>query len=166
MFLVELVLIGVSLSMDAFSLAISLSKKIRKTNKYAAIVGLFHFIMPILGFITYSVIKHVIYIPSKQIFVIVILFIIFGILIDKKENIDKFINPILFAFTVSIDSFSVGLSLNNSLVIASLIFPICSSFFTKLGFYIGFKIKSHKKIPDKFISVFILLALLIYNILT
>ena len=144
----------------------SLSRKIKNTNKYAVVVGLFHFIMPMLGFITYNVIKHVIYIPSKQIFIIVIIFIILGILMDRKENIEKFINPILFAFAVSIDSFSIGLSLNSYLVIAALIFTICSSLFTKMGFYIGFKIKSHKKIPDKFISVFILLALLIYNILT
>lgn len=166
MFFIEFVLLGISLSMDAFSLAMSLSRKIKNTNKYAVVVGLFHFIMPMLGFITYNVIKHVIYIPSKQIFIIVIIFIILGILMDRKENIEKFINPILFAFAVSIDSFSIGLSLNSYLVIASLIFTICSSFFTKMGFYIGFKIKSHKKIPDKFISVFILLALLIYNILT
>ena len=49
---ISLLLIGVSLSMDTFSLSLSLGS-ISKTNKYLKVfpflVGIFHFFMPLFG---------------------------------------------------------------------------------------------------------------------
>lgn len=166
MYFVELFLLGISLSMDAFSLAASLSVNIKSYNKYSFCVGIFHFFMPLLGVIVGRCIKKIIYIPSDEIFICVLVFIILGILFDKKTNLERLINPFLFAFTVSIDSFSVGLSISNNYLVPPLIFTICSIFFSKLGFYLGKRIKSSKFIHDKLISVLILVFLIIYNILT
>ena len=50
--LLSIILIGVSLSMDTFSLSLSMGSLIRN-NKYLKffpfIVGIFHFFMPIIG---------------------------------------------------------------------------------------------------------------------
>lgn len=165
MYYIELLLVGISLSMDAFSLSFSLSRKIKNHNKYAICVGLFHFIMPMLGVLMNRIINTIIYIPSREIFIAVIVFIIIGILIDKKDNLDKFINPIIFAFAVSIDSFTIGLSITSNYIIPSLIFTLCSYTFTKFGFLFGKILKNKQIVYDKLISVLILVFLLIYNIL-
>lgn len=166
MYYLELLLIGISLSMDAFSLAISLSTRVKNHNRYVVCVGLFHFFMPVIGIIVGSVINTIIYIPSKEVFIAVLIFIIIGIIFDKKGDINKFINPIIFAFAVSIDSFSIGLSIRENHIISPLLFTLCSAIFTKIGFSIGKSIKKGAIIQDKLISLLILVFLIIYNILT
>ena len=51
-----IILIGISLSMDTFSLALSMGtyeKKKKKIVIYSLIVGTFHFILPLLGNLIY-----------------------------------------------------------------------------------------------------------------
>lgn len=168
MLYVELLLIGISLSIDAFSLAVSLGLN-NKTNingiLYSSIVGLFHFFMPILGFLLRTFINYIIILPNKLIFSIVIVFIIFGILLEKK-NTNIYINPLVFAFSVSLDSFTIGISISNKkILIASVIFSITSFLFTNLGFKIAKKIKSKFDSNLKLVSIIILLVILVYNIL-
>lgn len=167
---IETILIAISLSMDAFSLAISLSTlklKNIKVYRYAFMVGLFHFIMPIGGNLLRKIIDKIIIVPSKTLFIIIIIFIIIGILLDKENNISKkILNPILFAFIVSIDSFSVGVSLSKSILIISCsIFSVTSSLFTLIGFKIGNIIYNNSTKYTKFISISILIIVIILKLI-
>lgn len=168
MLYVELFLIAISLSIDSFSLALSvgLNSSINKQSlKYSVVVGMFHFIMPLLGFVLRIFINKIAFIPNKEIFIIVIVFIIIGILLDKGDN-KQVISPFVFAFSVSIDSFSIGVTLSKSnILISILMFSIVSFIFTYIGFKIANKVKNRFNEKSKFISIAILIIILIYNIL-
>lgn len=147
-YILDIILIAVSLSMDAFALSFSygISKvNIKKVILTALVVGIFHFIMPVLGnFVGIPLFKYTLIRPK------VILFLVFLILsIDmfihffenkvvlRKLNI---IGIILFAISVSLDSFTVGLGINyiyDNMYFAACIFAFISSFFTFLGFLAG-----------------------------
>ena len=148
--------IAISLSMDAFSLAISLgttsiSKNIIK--KTSITIGIFHFIMPFLGSKIGKVLANRIIIKPN-----ILLFIIFSILglemlkKPKEESIPLKINTILIiiiSFGVSIDSFTLGIVLpmiSNSIILACTIFSIVSCLSTYIGFYFGKKL--HQKLKD------------------
>lgn len=168
MFYFELVLIGISLSIDAFSLALSLGLSNKFKNKvlnYSLEVGIFHFFMPMLGQLLKFLVNKIIYIPSKEIFTIVLIFLIIGIIIDKNHS-KNMINPFLFASSVSIDSFVIGFSLNiKYLLIGSIIFSLVSFTITFIGFKLAGKIKDKVGKNTKVISILILVFLLIYNFL-
>lgn len=156
---------GIGLSMDAFSLSLSLgttnpnNKTIIKTS---LIVGLFHFFMPLLGyFIGYSFQYRI---PSINI-ITFILFVILSIEMYKTKDEEKptilnNITILLIAFTVSIDSFTVGIAfgLNNELItISSLIFSIISSLFTYLGLTLGKKLKYKYNKLSTYLGIILLL---------
>lgn len=140
-------LIAISLSMDAFSLAISLgtlSFSLKSRFILSMIVGCFHFIMPFIGSICSLIILKNTHLDLHLLSGIIFLYIGIQMIKDFKENgkID-FNNDILgflfFALGVSLDSFGVGMTLifNLNLIIYLLIFSLCSFFFTFLGLYIG-----------------------------
>ena len=144
-------LIAVSLSMDAFSLSlaygtINLNKK--EIKVLSIIVGIYHFFMPILGmFIGSYIVK---YITIGGDLIILIIFGLIGINMilesrKQQENIKKMKlgEMILFGFAVSIDSFSVGIGLNNiskNFILCSSIFSIISLMFTYIGLKLGKKL--------------------------
>ncbi len=144
--------IAISLSMDAFSLSLSLaygtilfSKK--KIMTLSLIVGLYHFFMPIMGiFIGTNTLK---LIPIESNIIVTTIFIFVGLdmIIEsfkEKENIKKLnlFEMLLFGLIVSIDSFAIGVGLDiKNITICSLVFSITSFTFTYLGLFIGNKIK-------------------------
>lgn len=145
-----LITIGFALSMDTFSLALSLgtlnfSKK--SLLFYPLMVGIFHFIYPILGRYLGEFISSIIIIGSYKLLGIIFLCLFLKLLYDfiKQQEIDVKVNNIylvFLAFLVSIDSFTTGIgikAITNSLLIPSIIFLIESSFFTLLGIIIGKK---------------------------
>lgn len=169
MFYFEIILIGISLSIDALSLAFTIglnSKSNISYKKYSFIVGLFHFFMPLLGFILKElIINKIVYIPNKEILNVVLIFLIFSILFDKNEN-KELINPFIFALSVSIDSSIMGLTLKKyNLIFSITSFSIISYIFTLIGFKMSIKLKSHFKDYSKIISIFILMIILAYNLL-
>lgn len=147
MFLTTL-LIGIALSMDAFSLSIvygTLSLSKQKMLSLSIIVGIFHFFMPLLGYNFGKVILSFVMINSK-ILIGVIFTIIAGQMfhsLTKEEEpilLTNFGSLLLFGFTVSIDSFSIGIGLsgiNNNIYLAALIFALTSCVFTFLGLVLG-----------------------------
>ena len=168
--IILLFLIGISLSMDTFSLALSLgtfnvTKK--KCVLFSLIVGIFHFIMPIIGnFLGKSIDRFFIVDPDKLLFII-FLFIAIEMLVElcSKENKKydfSFFNMIIYAFSVSIDSLTVGIGINNITmypIMGSIIFSIISFSFTMLGMLIGrfsFKKLGHISKVVGFIIIFIL----------
>jgi putative Mn2+ efflux pump MntP len=140
--------VAISLSMDAFSLALAygtLNMTKRDILVLSIIVGLFHFFMPIIGNLFGAEIFK--FIPvSSSIVTFLILFII-GLqmtyeVFTKKQNIKylKIYEMFIFGFAVSIDSFSVGIGINSlydNIIVPALIFSIFSAFFTFLGLCLG-----------------------------
>lgn len=144
-------IIAVSLSMDAFSLSLAYGTlNVNKTKRMllSIIVGIYHFIMPIIGM---SVGKTVLYLlPIKPTTVVFFVLLIIGIQMiiesfkdDRQISLLKVSEFFIFGFAVSVDSFSVGIGLNAIYpkpIIASLIFSLSSLIFTYVGLYLGTKI--------------------------
>ena len=90
---------------------------------------------------------------------------------DKKhENIPKitsFLSIFLFAFSVSIDSFSVGLGLKgltDKYILSFLTFTVCSFSFTYIGLILGkYSVKVLKE-KATYLGILILIVLALANI--
>ena len=141
-------IIAVSLSMDAFSLAlaygtISMTKK--EVKLLSSIVGVYHFFMPILGMLTGNFIFDILHINKDLIVLIIFVFIGINMIIEsfkKEEKIKrmKIFEMIFLGFAVSIDSFSIGIGINNvsnNFILCSVIFSITSFLFTYIGLILG-----------------------------
>ena len=158
---------GIGLSMDAFSLSLSIgttNPSKRNIIKTSLIVGIFHFIMPIIGYILGLYLNTKI---GKVNYLSSILFLILAIetYINRNEeerSILTNINILLIAISVSIDSLTVGLALglNNELIYhASTIFSIVSSIFTYLGLTLGKRLINKYKKLSNYIGIIILILL-------
>lgn len=169
---VSILLIGISLSMDTFSLSLSLGS-IVKENKYLKyfplVVGIFHYILPLLGNLIGIKIISTFNIASNIILglILIILGINLAIHYFKDEEIKinlNIISVVLLAFSVSIDSFSVGLGISNITnkhYLSSLIFSVCSFSFTLMGLIIG---KYSNKVIGKCASMLGIILLLLLGI--
>ncbi len=140
-------LIALSLSMDAFSLALAYgTNKIEKKYPLSITVGLFHFIMPIIGYLIGTIVMQIIKIKPNIIVSIILIFIGISMCIKKEEKIipiKNIIEILLFSTAVSLDSFSVGIGLKaitNNIYKASFIFSITAGIITHLGLILGQKI--------------------------
>lgn len=146
-----ILVIAISLSMDAFSMSLAYGTlDINKKDilRLSILVGIYHFFMPLIGFFIGSHLLKLFFLNSDFIVFIILTIIGLEMIIDtlrKKENVEKMqlIQMIIFGFTVSIDSFSVGIGLDtltNNYLLSCLIFSITSFSFTLSGLYIGKKI--------------------------
>jgi putative Mn2+ efflux pump MntP len=146
--ILSLFILGVSLSMDTFSVFLSIgmfgiSKK--KILFLCGFIGLLHFIMPIIGSFIGNKIVTYLNVEVNILLGIILLFIAIEMLIDLIKNEDKIINldilnMILISMSVSLDSFSTGIGLHaitDDYLLSGLIFSICASSFTYLGYIIG-----------------------------
>ncbi len=144
-------LIAISLSMDAFSLSlaygtISLNKNDIKL--LSVIVGAYHFFMPILGMLIGSFITNIIHISGDILVLIIFTFIGINMIIesfkkDEKVKHMKKIEMLLFGLAVSLDSFSVGIGINNisnNFLFCSIVFSLTSLILTYLGLICGNKL--------------------------
>lgn len=171
-----IILIAVSLSMDAFSLSLAYGTlNLEKKNIYelSIIVGIYHFIMPLLG--DFCGIKIVKLIPiSSNILVFLVLSIIgIEMIIEtfkKKNNVKimKIGELLLFGLAVSVDSFSVGIglsSITNNKFISSFIFSIVSMSFNYIGLLMGKKINNLIGSVSTFIGGFVLIVIGLFYLL-
>lgn len=171
--LVSILLIGVSLSMDTFSLSLSLGSIIKNNSilkLFPFLVGIFHFFMPLLGnFIGTSIIN---YFNIASNIILGIILIILGVNLsinyfkDNELNIKiSLLSLITLAFSVSIDSFTVGLAISDitkNNFLASFIFSICSFSFTLMGLTIG---KYSNKVMGKYATIIGIFFLLLLGII-
>lgn len=171
-----LLLIGISLSMDAFSLAlaygmIGMNKKKKVT--LSLIVGLYHFIMPLIGLILGTFINNLDFVNIDIIASLILILIGINLIISNFKEDEKLIITkagfLLFGLSVSIDSLTVGIGLKaitDSLLLASIIFSISSTIFTYLGLIlgniIGNKIGSYSKTVGGIILIIIALIMFIH----
>lgn len=149
--LILILTIAVSLSMDAFSLSLAygtlgLTKK--EVNKLSVVVGIYHFFMPLIGLFFGRLFLKLIPLNPDLIVFMVLSFVGLEMVVEslKKEEVTKktsLIEILFFGLAVSIDSFSVGISLNSistNYLLCSCVFSITSFLFTYLGLKLGYKI--------------------------
>lgn len=166
----EIIIIAVGLSMDTFSLslAISLTGKFQKGTKLSILVGIYHFFMPILGFLLGQRLYFLIHFNYSHLLGIILILIGINIIFDKKNDSiikDSLIGLNIFSFMVSIDALSVGIGLAKIFFNYSLIFAFTSFLFTLIGLKFGNKIsKKLKKYPE-IIGVLLLILIGVYNLL-
>lgn len=155
MTILEIILTGLSLAMDAFTVSICKGLTNNKCYHNSLIIslyfGIFQFIMPILGYHLGNIFseKIIYYNP----YISMILLVVIGILMYKEENIDKLNNKINFkemfflAIATSIDAFVIGISfsfLKVKIIKTSLIIGIITFIMCYIGYYLG------NKLNDKF----------------
>lgn len=140
-------IIAVALSMDAFSISICMATSNLLNKKkmffFPIIVGIFHFIMPLIGNNIGLIISINLETIANYILGLIFLILSIEVLTSKeRENYQKlnYLYLILIALTVSIDSFTVGIGLsitNKYTYLSSIIFSIISFLFTITGLTIG-----------------------------
>ncbi len=173
---ISLLFIGIGLSMDTFSISLSIGALniVQNETKFISIlVGIFHFFMPLLGLILGRNIISYFHINSNYLLSIILIILGIKLLIDyfKDEEIDFTLNLagiFLFALAVSLDSFSTGLGLpaiTDKTFLATTIFSVCSFSFTYLGLILG------KYTSDKIgkyatlIGIILLLSVAIFHLM-
>lgn len=154
--------------MDAFSLAIAYGTNKIKKNKIitlSILVGLFHYFMPYLGSLIGS---HLLFLLSKSNYIVAIIFFLLAYEMYRSKDeehtgtLTNFFSLIVFAFTVSIDSFSVGLVLGlekTSLTTVFLIFSIVSATFTYIGLSLGTYLSTKYGKKSTYIGIGILILI-------
>jgi len=144
-------LIGVSLSMDAFSLSLIYGMQgISNRSKIllSVIVGMYHFFMPLIGLFLGNIITSFLFVNINILVAIIFLFIgiemFFSNFKDRDEKLLISISGFLiFGFAVSIDSFTTGIGLNvinSNYLQVSIIFCLISGMFTFCGLILGNKL--------------------------
>lgn len=164
------IIIGISLSMDAFSLALvyglqPISKKDKIT--LSLIVGIYHFFMPLVGLSISNLISNYLFIDLN--ILIAIIFTIIGIEMIISSSTDKddklltsIVSFLIFGLSVSIDSLTTGLGLNiinKNYLQVSTIFAITSCSFTYAGLILGNKLNNKFGSYSTIIGGFILIIL-------
>lgn len=144
-------MIAVSLSMDAFSLALAygtlnLDKKV--IYKLSLIVGIYHFFMPLIGMFLGSSFLDIV--PVNPSFIVFVILTIIGIQMifetfkeERKMELKNISQLLIFGLAVSIDSFSVGIgmeAISDNFLLCSCMFSLSSFIFTYLGLILGKKI--------------------------
>ena len=151
----EIILIGLSLAMDAFSISIILGLK--NNNLKTGIItslffGIFQFIMPILGYYLGNLLNEKII--HYQSYFSIILLIIIGILMLTEKNdvsITKLNIKELFFLSIatSIDAFVIGISfsfLSINIILSTIIIGIITFITSFIGYFLVhlFNKKAHQ----------------------
>lgn len=151
-----IILIGLSLSMDAFT--ISVCKGLKSKNMKNGLITIlffsfFQFIMPILGYYLGNILSN--RIINYHSYFSSILLIIIGILMIKEEKIDEidyklnYKELIILSIATSIDAFVIGISfsfITINIFISSLIIGLITFIMCYIGYNLGnlFNEKAHQ----------------------
>lgn len=146
--IVSLFLIGISLSMDTFSICLSIGTfniSKQKIIFLSLLVGIMHFFMPLFGNILGNKIITFLNINCDFLLGVILLFIGIEMTIDLIKKEDRcfnlnLLNMFLVSISVSLDSFSTGLGLQaitSDIILAGVIFSLCAGSFTFMGLIIG-----------------------------
>src|SRR5690625_4335764 len=151
--IVSLIFMAAALGMDAFSVSLGIGMQRLRLKRIALIgliIGLFHIIMPFIGIVLGKVIStqigHFTTLAGGLLMIGIGAQMFFSAFNHEMKNIVQptGIGLLFLAFTVSIDSFSVGLSLGISGVktaIALLLFGGSSTILTWIGMLLGRKVR-------------------------
>lgn len=174
--LLTTILVGISLSMDAFSLSLIYGTNgLKKKDIFllSIIVGIFHFFMPLIGIFFGNLIYK--YFIFNLNLVVSIIFGIIGIEMlissfkDEEINIStNILGFLIFGLSVSIDSLTTGIGLsviNNNYIQCSSVFMLTSTIFTYLGLVLGNKLNNRLGNFSTTIGGIILMLLSIYYLI-
>ena len=166
-----IILIGISLSMDAFSLALiygMLGIPKKKRIALSLIVGAYHLVMPLIGLLLGSIIENISLINLHIIASIILIYIGVDLIISNlKEEKPISLNKLglsMFGLSVSIDSLTIGIglkALTNNYLGASIVFSMCSMLFTYLGLILGSIIGNRIGTYSKIVGGIILIVIAI-----
>ena len=145
--IIEILLISLSLAMDAF--IISITKGLKNNNYKIGIIvslffSLFQFIMPIIGYYFGNIIS--LKIINYQTYFSTILLIIIGILMikeDKINELDSRLNIkelIILSIATSIDALVIGISFaftKVNILYSSIIIGIITFILSLIGYFLG-----------------------------
>ena len=161
MSILEIFLIGISLSMDAFAVSICkglcMNKiRINKCIKVGLYFGVFQAIMPLLGYLLGNTFKDIIINVDHFIILLILSLIGINMITEKNEEVDKntnFKTMILLSIATSIDAFAVGITFSFlkvniifSIFIIGLTTFIISFWGVLLGNKIGMKYQRKAKV--------------------
>ena len=170
-----ILLIGISLSMDAFSLALIYGMQ-GMTHKQkiflSTIVGIYHFIMPLIGLSFGTLLANINLISIDIIASLILIYIGIDLIISNSKKEDRMevtkIGFLIFGLSVSLDSLTVGIGLKaitSSYLLSSIVFSLSSLVFTYLGLMlgniIGNKIGSYSKLTGGIILISIAIIMFI-----
>lgn len=157
--------------MDAFSLALAYGINkipLRKSLILSVIVGIFHFIMPTIGSLIGITLFNNFITKANIIVAIVFLALAIEMFVSRNDqergNITNFLSMIAFAFSVSLDSFSVGIALSlteKNTIMAYITFSIVSFLFTFIGLVLGKKLREKFGHKATYVGIIILTVLAI-----
>ena len=170
-----ILIIGISLSMDAFSLALIYGiQGISQKNKIflSIIVGIYHFIMPLIGLTFGNILDNINLVSIDVIASLILIYIGIDLIISASKREDRLeVNRagfLIFGLSVSIDSLTVGIglkALTDNYLISSIVFSLTSLIFTYLGLtlgnIIGSKIGSYSKLIGGIILICIAIIMFI-----
>lgn len=151
--IVTLFIMAFALGMDAFSVGLGMGLiklRLRQILKIGVIIGIFHVLMPLAGMLIGKLLSDKFGVFASYIGGILLLLLGIQMIISSIKNENKpLITPIgsglfIFALSVSLDSFSVGLSLGIygvRTLAAIIIFGIVSMVLTWAGLLLGRKVK-------------------------
>lgn len=148
MSIIMVIIIAISLSMDAFSLSLAygtLNLDKKYINILSIIVGIYHFVMPLIGMLIGNTILKILPISTNIIVFIVLLLIGIEMIIEsfkeeKTVSLMKISELLIFGLAVSLDSFSIGLGMSaiyKNPIVSSIIFSFSAFLFTYIGLYLG-----------------------------
>lgn len=140
-------LVALALSMDAFSVAVTLGincSELKKKLVFISLVGACHFIFPFGGMMLGQTVLKNIIVNGERILGLILLILAVEMIYEffhKEENL-KFTYPslILLVISVSMDSFMTGIglySMNVNIASTLIIFSLTSMFFSTLGICLG-----------------------------
>lgn len=145
-----ILVMAVALGMDAFSLGIGIGLKgvrLRDILKLSAVIGLFHVVMPLAGMITGQYVSGLLGgIATSAAGALLLLLgghmVYSSLRGDAVDSIDHRTpwGVVFFSFSVSIDSFSVGVSLgmfSAHLLLTVLMFGLFGGLMSVLGLMLG-----------------------------
>lgn len=143
--MLTIILIGLGLAMDAFSVSITngmniKNVKVSQAAKIALFYGVFQFLMPVIGYYAAGIFKNYIEAVDHWVAFILLLFIGIKMIIEAFENGEEKNNGVLStkvltlqAIATSIDALAVGISfvalgvpiISSSVVIGIITFVLC-----------------------------------------
>ena len=168
----EILLLGISLSMDAFAVSIckGLSMNKLKINNCLIVglyFGLFQAIMPLLGYLFGSSFKNIIINIDHYIIFILLSIIGLNMIIEKESNEElnsktNFMEMIPLALATSIDAFAVGITfsfLKINIIFSILLIGLTTFTISSIGVIIGNKIGNKYERKAKIIGGITLILL-------
>lgn len=147
--MITLLLMAIALGMDAFSVGLAVGMqdiRLKRILWIGMVVGFFHMLMPFIGLSLGSLlsgkIENIAGLAAGSLLCAIGIQMIIQSFIKKETSI---INPVgigllVFAFSVSLDSFSIGISLGLSgvaTILAIFMFGAVSTFLTWIALLIG-----------------------------